>query len=95
MAAVYHSCHSEEKCPPCTYLTQKWCMGKHEVSLSVSVFLIMCPLKIVLDVLGELLCLCNLRDNQVMFQLLRLLSCIFTASLEWNILLELVFNTIK
>ncbi|NWT79399.1 NFX1 protein, partial [Lanius ludovicianus] len=27
---VYHSCHSEEKCPPCTYLTQKWCMGKHE-----------------------------------------------------------------
>ncbi|NXA33962.1 NFX1 protein, partial [Eudromia elegans] len=29
---VYHSCHSEEKCPPCTYLTQKWCMGKHEVS---------------------------------------------------------------
>ncbi|NXM80802.1 NFX1 protein, partial [Oenanthe oenanthe] len=30
---VYHSCHSEEKCPPCTYLTQKWCMGKHEVSL--------------------------------------------------------------
>ncbi|NXX28956.1 NFX1 protein, partial [Nicator chloris] len=28
---VYHSCHSEEKCPPCTYLTQKWCMGKHEV----------------------------------------------------------------
>ncbi|NWI50663.1 NFX1 protein, partial [Calyptomena viridis] len=30
---VYHSCHSEEKCPPCTYLTQKWCMGKHEVKL--------------------------------------------------------------
>ncbi|NXE51138.1 NFX1 protein, partial [Casuarius casuarius] len=29
---VYHSCHSEEKCPPCTYLTQKWCMGKHEVT---------------------------------------------------------------
>ncbi|KYO26224.1 transcriptional repressor NF-X1 isoform C [Alligator mississippiensis] len=28
---VYHSCHSEEKCPPCTYLTQKWCMGKHEL----------------------------------------------------------------
>nr|XP_021490100.1 transcriptional repressor NF-X1 [Meriones unguiculatus] len=27
---VYHSCHSEEKCPPCTFLTQKWCMGKHE-----------------------------------------------------------------
>ncbi|NXQ35164.1 NFX1 protein, partial [Alaudala cheleensis] len=28
---VYHTCHSEEKCPPCTYLTQKWCMGKHEL----------------------------------------------------------------
>uniref|UniRef100_A0A3Q1H6B9 Transcriptional repressor NF-X1 n=1 Tax=Anabas testudineus TaxID=64144 RepID=A0A3Q1H6B9_ANATE len=27
---VFHSCHSEEKCPPCTYLTKKWCMGKHE-----------------------------------------------------------------
>uniref|UniRef100_A0A673YLV0 Nuclear transcription factor, X-box binding 1 n=1 Tax=Salmo trutta TaxID=8032 RepID=A0A673YLV0_SALTR len=27
---VFHNCHSEENCPPCTYLTQKWCMGKHE-----------------------------------------------------------------
>ncbi|XP_046880248.1 transcriptional repressor NF-X1 [Hypomesus transpacificus] len=27
---VFHNCHSEEKCPPCTYLTTKWCMGKHE-----------------------------------------------------------------
>ncbi|XP_077480371.1 transcriptional repressor NF-X1 [Stigmatopora argus] len=27
---VFHNCHSEEKCPPCTYLTEKWCMGKHE-----------------------------------------------------------------
>ncbi|KAK5898085.1 hypothetical protein CgunFtcFv8_015532 [Champsocephalus gunnari] len=27
---VFHNCHSEEKCPPCTYLTKKWCMGKHE-----------------------------------------------------------------
>uniref|UniRef100_A0A4W4DUR6 Transcriptional repressor NF-X1 n=1 Tax=Electrophorus electricus TaxID=8005 RepID=A0A4W4DUR6_ELEEL len=27
---VLHSCHSEERCPPCTYLTKKWCMGKHE-----------------------------------------------------------------
>ncbi|MEQ2208385.1 Transcriptional repressor NF-X1, partial [Xenoophorus captivus] len=26
----FHNCHSDEKCPPCTYLTQKWCMGKHE-----------------------------------------------------------------
>lgn len=29
---VFHNCHSEEKCPPCTYLTKKWCMGEHEVS---------------------------------------------------------------
>ncbi|KAM9501093.1 transcriptional repressor NF-X1 isoform 1-T1 [Clarias gariepinus] len=27
---VLHSCHSEEKCPPCTHLTKKWCMGNHE-----------------------------------------------------------------
>uniref|UniRef100_A0AAY4BES7 Transcriptional repressor NF-X1 n=1 Tax=Denticeps clupeoides TaxID=299321 RepID=A0AAY4BES7_9TELE len=27
---VFHNCHSEEKCPPCTYLTKKWCMGMHE-----------------------------------------------------------------
>ncbi|MFT7809476.1 transcriptional repressor NF-X1-like, partial [Arapaima gigas] len=27
---VFHNCHSEEKCPPCTYLTKKWCMGNHE-----------------------------------------------------------------
>ncbi|KAF2980452.1 hypothetical protein EK904_014096 [Melospiza melodia maxima] len=33
---VYHSCHSEEKCPPCTYLTQKWCMGKHEPGLGIA-----------------------------------------------------------
>uniref|UniRef100_A0A672TV58 Transcriptional repressor NF-X1 n=1 Tax=Strigops habroptila TaxID=2489341 RepID=A0A672TV58_STRHB len=32
---VYHSCHSEEKCPPCTYLTQKWCMGKHELRSNI------------------------------------------------------------
>uniref|UniRef100_A0A2K6LNX3 Nuclear transcription factor, X-box binding 1 n=1 Tax=Rhinopithecus bieti TaxID=61621 RepID=A0A2K6LNX3_RHIBE len=32
ICCVYHSCHSEEKCPPCTFLTQKWCMGKHEQS---------------------------------------------------------------
>lgn len=32
---VFHSCHSEEKCPPCTYLTQKWCMGKHELRSNI------------------------------------------------------------
>lgn len=34
---VQHRCHSDESCPPCTVLTEKWCMGKHEVSsLSLS-----------------------------------------------------------
>ncbi|KAM7369762.1 hypothetical protein PAMP_011056 [Pampus punctatissimus] len=33
---VFHSCHSEEKCPPCTYLTEKWCMGKHEKRSSIA-----------------------------------------------------------
>ncbi|XP_075416143.1 transcriptional repressor NF-X1 isoform X1 [Tenrec ecaudatus] len=32
---VYHSCHSEDKCPPCTFLTQKWCMGKHELRSNI------------------------------------------------------------
>lgn len=32
---MFHNCHSEEKCPPCTFLTEKWCMGKHEVILPV------------------------------------------------------------
>lgn len=27
---VFHNCHSEEKCPPCTFLMKKWCMGAHE-----------------------------------------------------------------
>ncbi|KAL7876243.1 hypothetical protein AOLI_G00112060 [Acnodon oligacanthus] len=27
---VFHTCHSDEACPPCTYLTKKWCMGNHE-----------------------------------------------------------------
>nr|XP_019928790.2 transcriptional repressor NF-X1 [Crassostrea gigas]XP_019928791.2 transcriptional repressor NF-X1 [Crassostrea gigas]XP_034309218.1 transcriptional repressor NF-X1 [Crassostrea gigas] len=27
---VQHRCHSDENCPPCTALTEKWCMGKHE-----------------------------------------------------------------
>ncbi|XP_066537752.1 transcriptional repressor NF-X1 [Hoplias malabaricus] len=27
---VFHSCHSDDRCPPCTYLTKKWCMGNHE-----------------------------------------------------------------
>lgn len=37
---VYHSCHSEEKCPPCTFLTQKWCMGKHEFRSNIPCHLV-------------------------------------------------------
>ena len=29
---VRHNCNSEETCPVCPELTEKWCMGKHEVS---------------------------------------------------------------
>ncbi|KAG8133164.1 hypothetical protein E2320_010987 [Naja naja] len=36
---VYHSCHSEEKCPPCTYLVQKWCMGRHELRSNIPCYL--------------------------------------------------------
>ncbi|CAH1789962.1 unnamed protein product [Owenia fusiformis] len=28
---VLHNCHSDEKCPPCTSLTKRRCMGGHEV----------------------------------------------------------------
>ncbi|KIH48753.1 hypothetical protein ANCDUO_21174, partial [Ancylostoma duodenale] len=27
---VTHRCHGEERCPPCTALTEKMCYGKHE-----------------------------------------------------------------
>ncbi|XP_037652778.1 transcriptional repressor NF-X1 isoform X5 [Choloepus didactylus] len=37
---VYHSCHSEEKCPPCTFLTQKWCMGRHELRSNIPCHLV-------------------------------------------------------
>ncbi|CAD6188192.1 unnamed protein product [Caenorhabditis auriculariae] len=26
---VTHNCHGEERCPPCTFLTEKYCYGKH------------------------------------------------------------------
>lgn len=29
---VTHNCHSDETCPPCTFLTDKMCMGQHVVS---------------------------------------------------------------
>ncbi len=28
---VTHNCHWEEKCPPCSFLTSKMCMGGHEL----------------------------------------------------------------
>ncbi|KAM9700548.1 transcriptional repressor NF-X1 isoform 2-T2 [Dama dama] len=37
---VYHSCHSEDKCPPCTFLMQKWCMGKHELRSNIPCHLV-------------------------------------------------------
>ncbi|XP_063423020.1 transcriptional repressor NF-X1-like [Mytilus trossulus] len=32
---VYHYCHSEENCPPCTVLTEKRCMGNHELRKNI------------------------------------------------------------
>lgn len=32
---VRHNCHSEEKCPPCTELTKKACMGSHEIRANI------------------------------------------------------------
>ena len=33
---VMHHCHSDENCPPCTALTEKYCHGKHELRKSVA-----------------------------------------------------------
>ena len=33
---VMHNCHSEDKCPPCTALTEKYCYGKHELRKNVA-----------------------------------------------------------
>ncbi|XP_070566211.1 transcriptional repressor NF-X1-like [Ptychodera flava] len=32
---VQHSCHSEEQCPPCTFLVKRQCMGKHEMRSNI------------------------------------------------------------
>ncbi|XP_076278837.1 nuclear transcription factor, X-box binding stc [Lasioglossum baleicum] len=32
---VFHNCHNEPTCPPCTVLTQRWCHGKHELRKAV------------------------------------------------------------
>ena len=32
---VRHTCHSDEVCTPCTFLTEKMCMGGHEVRPAV------------------------------------------------------------
>ncbi|NXM66067.1 NFX1 protein, partial [Serilophus lunatus] len=64
---VYHSCHTEEKCPPCTYLTQKWCMGKHEVSqLLTSLTMVVC--QILTSICGairyRLICLVQVKASE-------------------------------
>lgn len=33
---VYHSCHNEEECPPCTHLVTKMCVGEHTLRNNVS-----------------------------------------------------------
>ncbi|KAL5006386.1 hypothetical protein ScPMuIL_015192 [Solemya velum] len=32
---VRHQCHSDDRCPPCTELTQKHCMGGHELRKNI------------------------------------------------------------
>ena len=32
---VRHNCHSDSQCPPCTELTQKYCMGEHEIRRNI------------------------------------------------------------
>uniref|UniRef100_T1IRV0 R3H domain-containing protein n=1 Tax=Strigamia maritima TaxID=126957 RepID=T1IRV0_STRMM len=36
---VAHNCHSEQTCPPCTYLTEKLCSGEHEIRSNVPCYL--------------------------------------------------------
>jgi transcriptional repressor NF-X1 len=36
---VQHSCHSEDTCPPCSFLTAKMCMGNHEFRHSIPCFM--------------------------------------------------------
>ncbi|XP_078712245.1 transcriptional repressor NF-X1 isoform X1 [Lampetra fluviatilis] len=36
---VYHTCHSDDKCPPCTYLVERWCLGKHELRRNIPCYL--------------------------------------------------------
>ena len=31
LTSVNHPCHSDTNCPPCAVLTEKLCMGGHEV----------------------------------------------------------------
>lgn len=37
-----HNCHSQPVCPPCTVLTQKYCYGKHEVSMPSAIWILIC-----------------------------------------------------
>lgn len=36
---VSHACHSDDTCPPCTVLTEKWCMGRHELRRNLPCYL--------------------------------------------------------
>jgi transcriptional repressor NF-X1 len=36
---VTHSCHWEEKCPPCSFLTSKMCMGEHEKRFNIPCYM--------------------------------------------------------
>lgn len=44
---VIHNCHSEPQCPPCTFLTSKWCYGQHTVVTTVYQFLLLLFINIV------------------------------------------------
>ena len=57
---VRHTCHSEETCPPCAALTEKWCMGRHEVR-QVSIF--SCASAIAERSLSSLSCVCVYVDQ--------------------------------
>jgi transcriptional repressor NF-X1 len=36
---ITHSCHWEAKCPPCSFLTSKMCMGNHELRHNIPCFM--------------------------------------------------------
>lgn len=36
---INHNCHWEAKCPPCSHLTSKMCMGNHELRHNIPCFI--------------------------------------------------------